>query len=55
MQTTIHIDATSTSEWNHFIDTLVADEGCREALNIAITSDSIWNLLLQFRCGNFQS
>jgi len=55
MQTTVNIDSTSASEWNRFIDTLVSDEGCSEALTIAITSDSIWSLLLSFRCSGIHS
>jgi len=55
MQTTVIIDSASTPDWNRFIDTLVSDKGCSEALSIAITSESIWNLLLKIRCSEIPS
>ena len=55
MQITVNIDHASAPDWNRLIDTLVSDEGCSEALTIAITSDSIWNLLLKFRCSDIHS
>ena len=50
MQITLNIDQQSVSDWNAFIDSLIGNEGCQEALHIAITSESIWNLMLQYRC-----
>ena len=55
MQTTINIDKQSASEWNALIDSLLSSEGCSEALNIAIASESIWNLFLKFRCSGVSS
>ena len=55
MQITLNIDYQSTSDWNAFIDSLIGNECCQEALNIAITSESIWNLILQFRCSALNS
>ena len=55
MQTTINIDQQTVTDWNAFIDSLIGNECCQEALNIAITSESIWNLMLQFRCSDLNS
>ena len=55
MQTNLKIDQQSVSDWNAFIDSLISNEGCQEALHIAITSQSIWNLMLQFRCSDLNS
>jgi len=55
MQTSLNIDQQSISDWNAFIDSLIGNEGCQEALNIAISSESIWNLMLQFRCSDLNS
>jgi hypothetical protein len=52
MQITLNIDQQSISDWNAFIDLLIGNEGCQEALHIAITSESIWNLMLQYRCSD---
>jgi len=52
MQITLNIDQQSVSDWNAFIDSLIGNEGCQEALHIAITSESIWNLMLQYRCSD---
>jgi len=55
MQTSFNIDQQSISDWNGFLDALIRNEGCHEALNIAISSESIWNLMLQFRCSDLNS